>query len=143
MEELKRKMHGRRRQAMRMAMSKRVHDLEALRIAEALRKAEQERQDDIAHHAAYHRWLDCWFAKHRAVRNTDTLRTALRKMCDYRCTKVFVVSAEDGRPWGSLSLVDLCRKVLEDESTVCRAEFEQYRLQRAEDIVVRSTESFN
>jgi hypothetical protein len=36
MEELKRKMHGRRRQAMRMAMSKRVHDLEALRIARKL-----------------------------------------------------------------------------------------------------------
>jgi hypothetical protein len=36
MDDLKRKMHGRRRQEMRMAMSKRVHDLEALRIARKL-----------------------------------------------------------------------------------------------------------
>ncbi len=36
LDELKRKMHRRRRQVMRMAMSKRVHDLEALRIARKL-----------------------------------------------------------------------------------------------------------
>jgi len=96
----------------------------------------------IAHKAAYGRWLERWFTKHRAIRHNVSLQTALEKMCEYRCTKVFLISEETGLPSGSLNLTDLCRLVLEKESDTRIAEFEASRNRRADDYVVRATESF-
>ena len=113
-------------------------EIAAQEEAAALAKEEQDANDSKLHDEKYIVFKSEWFTKHRAVKTTDTLSTALKKMCEYRCTKVFIIDENEGTLHGSVSLVDLCRRALENESNTRTTELSQYRLRRAVDVVVRN-----
>ena len=113
-------------------------EIAAQEEAAALAKQEQDANDSKLHDEKYIVFKSEWFTKHRAVKTTDTLSTALKKMCEYRCTKVFIIDENEGTLHGSVSLVDLCRRALENESNTRTTELSQYRLRRAVDVVVRN-----
>ena len=115
-----------------------AEELAALRARRALELETATTHYLRSHRAEYDRWLDDWFSKHCAIRHNDTLHVALMKMCEYRCTKVFLISAETGLPQGSLSLVDLCRLALETETAIRSSEFTTLRRRRKDDVVVMS-----